>query len=102
MKLYTGTISRLPNLRNKYDKLNTAEMPREERGGGERKSNVERKFLGVKLWSKIYIQIHFRLHKENWEQYVDQEKRQAEKKRRPRLHSSFTHADLFTNQTVKV
>ena len=49
MKLYTGTISRLPNLRNKYDKLNTAEMPREERGGGERKSNVERKFQRVKL-----------------------------------------------------
>lgn len=36
MKLYTGTISRLSTLRNKYDKLNTAAMPREERRGEKR------------------------------------------------------------------
>lgn len=31
MKLCTDTISKLPSQRNKKDKLNIAEMPREER-----------------------------------------------------------------------
>lgn len=36
-----GIISRLPNL---LYKMNTAEIPREERGGGGKKSSGERKF----------------------------------------------------------
>lgn len=51
MKLYTGTISRLSNLRNKYDKLNTAEMPREERRG-EKRAGEKGNCKEVRLWSK--------------------------------------------------
>lgn len=38
MKLHIGTISRLLILRNKYGKLNTTEMPREERRGEKRRA----------------------------------------------------------------
>lgn len=57
MKLHIGTISRLLNLRNKYGKLNTTEMPREERRGEKRRAGRKEIVGGKIMIQSLYTDI---------------------------------------------